>query len=76
MKALRQKLQQPDTYLRQVLEDVAVLNKSGRFANHYCLSDAYRDKAGSDSKEAAAEAVDDGEDDEGEEMEDVLPSTS
>ncbi|KAK7430879.1 hypothetical protein QQZ08_002669 [Neonectria magnoliae] len=74
MKALRQKLHQPDTYLRQVLEDVAVLNKSGRFANHYCLSEAYRDKAGSDSKEAAAEAVDDGDDDEGEEMEDVLPT--
>lgn len=76
MKALRQKLQQPDTYLRQVLEEVAVLNKSGRFANHYCLNEAYRDKAGSDSKEAAAEAADDGDDDddEGEEMEDVLPS--
>ncbi|CAM1507087.1 Fc.00g067280.m01.CDS01 [Cosmosporella sp. VM-42] len=74
MKALRQKLQQPDTYLRQTLEEIAVLNKSGRFANHYCLSDAYRDKGGNDAKEAAAETVDDGDDDDGEEMEDVLPS--
>lgn len=68
MKALRQKLQQPDQYLRQVLEKVAVLNKSGRFANHYCLSDAYRDR-GSDAQEAAAEAADEDDD---EEMEDVL----
>ncbi|KAF7563521.1 hypothetical protein G7046_g653 [Stylonectria norvegica] len=74
MKALRQRLQQPDTYLRQVLEDVAVLNKSGRFANHYCLNEAYREQAGSDSKEAAAEAVDDDGDDDDEEMEDVLPT--
>ncbi|KAI5466777.1 transcription initiation factor IIF, beta subunit-domain-containing protein [Mariannaea sp. PMI_226] len=73
MKALRQKLQQPDTYLRQVLEEIAVLNKSGPFANHYGLSEAYRDKGGSESKAAAAEVVDDGNDDEVEEMEDVLP---
>lgn len=74
MKALRQKLQQPDSYLRQVLEEVAVLHKSGRFANHYGLNDAYKDKAGSEAKEEAAEAVDDGDDDENEEMEDVLPA--
>ncbi|KAF5004406.1 hypothetical protein FDECE_9100 [Fusarium decemcellulare] len=70
MKALRQKLQQPDQYLRQVLDKVAVLNKSGRFANNYCLADAYRDRGGADSKEAAAEPMDDDDD---EEMEDVLP---
>ncbi|KAM5383675.1 hypothetical protein ACJZ2D_001912 [Fusarium nematophilum] len=70
MKALRQKLQQPDQYLRQVLEKIAVLNKSGRFANHYCLSEAYRDKGGADAQEAAAEPIDDDDD---EEMEDVLP---
>ncbi|KAH7326652.1 transcription initiation factor IIF, beta subunit [Stachybotrys elegans] len=74
MKALRQRTQQPDSYLRQVLEEVAVLNKSGPFANHYCLNEAYREQVGSDSKEAAAEAADDGADDEGEEMEDVLPA--
>ncbi|OAA49338.1 transcription initiation factor iif [Metarhizium rileyi] len=74
MKALRQKLQQPDSYLRQVLEEVAVLHKSGRFANHYGLNDAYKDKAGNEAKEEAAEAVDDGDDDENEEMEDVLPA--
>ncbi|KHN95299.1 transcription initiation factor iif [Metarhizium album ARSEF 1941] len=74
MKALRQKLQQPDSYLRQVLEEVAVLHKSGRFANHYGLNDAYKDKGGSEAKEEAAEAADEGDDDENEEMEDVLPA--
>jgi len=73
MKALRQRTQQPDAYLRQVLEEVAVLNKSGRFANNYSLSDAYKDKS-SEAKEAAAEAdEDDDDDDDDEEMEDVLP---
>lgn len=71
MKALRQKTQQPDAYLRQVLEEVAVLIKSGKFANNYCLSDAYKDKQGAGAKEAAAEVEDDDDDDE--EMEDVLP---
>ncbi|RDA86621.1 hypothetical protein CP532_1044 [Ophiocordyceps camponoti-leonardi (nom. inval.)] len=75
MKALRQKLQQPDSYLRQVLEEVAVLHKSGRFANHYGLSDAYKDKAGDDAKEEAADDGGEGDDDdEDEELEDVLPA--
>ncbi|RDA93091.1 hypothetical protein CP533_4114 [Ophiocordyceps camponoti-saundersi (nom. inval.)] len=75
MKALRQKLQQPDSYLRQVLEEVAVLHKSGRFANHYGLSDAYKDKAGDDAKEEAADDGGDGDDDDDEEeLEDVLPA--
>jgi transcription initiation factor TFIIF subunit beta len=72
MKALRQKTQQPDSYLRQVLEEIAILIKSGPFANHYCLSEAYRDKGGNESKEAAAEPVDDADDEEIEEMEDVV----
>ena len=71
MKALRQRTQQPDAYLRQVLEEVAVLNKSGKFANNYCLSDAYKDRSGDGAKEAAAEADDEDDD---EEMEDVMPA--
>lgn len=69
MKALRQRLQQPDTYLRQTLEKIAVLIKSGTFANHYCLTDAYKEQQGADAKAEAAQADDDDEDDE--EMEDV-----
>lgn len=73
MKALRQRTQQPDSYLRSVLEEVAVLVKTGPFANTYTLGEAYRDRAGNGSKEEAAAPADD-EDDEGEEMEDVLPA--
>ena len=73
MRALRQKTQQPDSYLRQVLEEIAVLNKTGPFTNTYSLSDAYKDKGG-EAKDAIADVEDDGDDDEGEEMEDVLPA--
>ncbi|CAG9938472.1 unnamed protein product [Clonostachys rosea f. rosea IK726] len=73
MKALRQRTQQPEAWLRQVVDEVAVLIKSGSFANHYTLSDAYRDKAGSESKEEAAAAEEDDDDDD-EEMEDILPA--
>lgn len=37
MKALRQELQQPEAYLRETLEKVAVLAKSGRFATQWSL---------------------------------------
>jgi transcription initiation factor TFIIF subunit beta len=72
MKALRQRLQQPENYIRQVLNDrqIAVLHKSGPFANHYSLTDQYKDKGS--AKESIA--VEDEDDDEGEEMEDVMPT--
>lgn len=37
MKALRTELQQPEAYLRETLEKVAVLAKSGRFATQWSL---------------------------------------
>lgn len=37
MKTLRMELQQPEAYLRETLEIVAVLAKSGRFATHWSL---------------------------------------
>jgi transcription initiation factor TFIIF subunit beta len=37
MKALRVELQQPEAYLRETLERVAVLAKSGRFATQWSL---------------------------------------
>lgn len=73
MKALRQRTQQPDAWLREVLSEVCVLQKSGAFANHYSLNDAYRDRGGEAPQLAAAEAEDEGDDDD-EEMEDVLPA--
>ena len=37
MKAFRAELQQPEAYLRETLEKVAVLAKSGRFATQWSL---------------------------------------
>ena len=37
MKALRAKTQQPEAYLRETLEKIAVLAKSGRFATQWSL---------------------------------------
>ena len=37
MKALRAELQQPEAYLRETLEKIAVLAKSGRFATQWSL---------------------------------------
>ncbi|RDW60152.1 hypothetical protein BP5796_11758 [Coleophoma crateriformis] len=39
MKALRAELQQPEAYLRETLEKVAVLAKSGRFATQWSLKE-------------------------------------
>lgn len=71
MKALRQRTLQPEAYLRQVLEDIAVQNKTGKFANTYSLTDAYRDKS-ADAKVEAAEEDDEDDDDEEMKMEDVI----
>lgn len=76
MKALRQRLQQPEAFIRQVITShhIAELHKSGPFANHYSLTDQYRETEGADAKEAAAAEIDDDDEDEPEEMEDVLPT--
>lgn len=37
MKALRAELQQPEQYLRETLEKIAVLSKTGRFATTWSL---------------------------------------
>ena len=42
MKALRAELQQPEAYLRETLEKVAVLAKSGRFATQWSLKSENR----------------------------------
>jgi transcription initiation factor TFIIF subunit beta len=89
MKALRAKLQQPEAYLRETLDKVADMPKSGRFAMHWTLKPEFKNAtyAGADDGSAptttgAMESVDDsdmgdgedGEDDDDEVMEDVLPS--
>jgi transcription initiation factor TFIIF subunit beta len=89
MKALRAELQQPEAYIREVLEKIAEMPRSGRFAMHWTLKATYRqgDNLGADesaptraSGSGAADDSDtgdvDGEDDDDDDvkMEDVLPS--
>ena len=84
MKALRAELQQPEAYLRETLEKIAVLAKSGRFAtqwslkpenkiaNYDAIGDAVAPTAegeGQDECDMADE--EDGEDDEDVKFEDV-----
>lgn len=75
MKALRQRLQQPENYIRTVLVDdgIGVLHKSGPFANSYSLSPNWA--AMIDGAEAKQEAAAEDDEDEGEEMEDVIPTS-
>lgn len=89
MKALRAELQQPEVYLRETLEKVADMPKSGRFAMHWTLKPEFKnathegaDKGSAPTTMPGTEGVDesdvgdlDGEDDEEDiKMEDVLPS--
>ncbi|KAI0394751.1 transcription initiation factor IIF, beta subunit-domain-containing protein [Xylariaceae sp. FL0594] len=42
LKAFKQTLNQPEAWLRENLEELAVLHKSGRFANHWELKPEYK----------------------------------
>lgn len=88
IKALKQQLDQPEIYLRQVLEQVADLVKSGFFANHWQLKPMYqernydvnvKDEAAPVADYVEGQEAEEGggnidEDDENIKMEDVLPS--
>ncbi|CAJ2513832.1 Uu.00g019510.m01.CDS01 [Anthostomella pinea] len=76
LKAFKQTLNQPETWLRENLEELAVLHKSGRFSNYWELKPEYK-RATAQSIEGAppSPAPDDSEsdaDDENVEMEDVV----
>lgn len=79
MKAFKQTLNQPEAWLRENLEELAVLHKTGRFANHWELKPEYRrgnlqvDAAAPDLGPEGDESESDGDDD-NVEMEDVMPS--
>lgn len=82
MKALRAELQQPEAYLRETLEKVAVLAKSGRFATQWSLKPENKlanyegsvDAAAPTNEEESDTGMDDDEDDEDVKFEDVVPS--
>jgi transcription initiation factor TFIIF subunit beta len=89
MKALRAELHQPEAYLRETLDKIAEMPKSGRFAMHWTLKPEIKNATGgyegaddaSAPMDALAEGAEDsdmgdvdGEDeDEDVKMEDVLP---
>jgi transcription initiation factor TFIIF subunit beta len=83
MKALRARLQQPEAYLRETLEKVADMPKSGRFAMHWTLKPEFKEAQGAGASDSAAAVVGgdgtedsdmaDG-DDEDMKLEDVMPS--
>ncbi|ORY66289.1 transcription initiation factor IIF, beta subunit-domain-containing protein [Pseudomassariella vexata] len=75
LKAFKQNLNQPEAWLRENLDVVAVLHKSGPFANHWELRPEYGQDDSLDAQ--AAEAAPDQDDDDSEfdgdeEMEDVM----
>jgi transcription initiation factor TFIIF subunit beta len=75
VKALRQRVQQPEAYLRETLDEIAVLNKSGSFANLWSLKPHYKQMQPQTATVAGIAPEDeDDEDEEMEEMEDVVIS--
>lgn len=74
MKALRAELKQPEAYLREVLDDIADLPKSGKFAMNWTLKPDYATQhVLTNESEGAAPTADiggDGADDGDEEMAD------
>jgi len=73
LKALRKRTDQPEAYLRETLDEIAVLNKSGRFTNLWSLKAHYReaDDATTPAVQGPAPDEEDGSGDD-EEMEDVV----
>ncbi|EHK99267.1 putative Transcription initiation factor IIF subunit beta [Glarea lozoyensis 74030] len=63
MKAFRGRLQQPEVYLRETLDRIATLHKSGPFASHYSLKPENRLNNYGELGEAAAPDVGDGAED-------------
>ncbi len=79
MRALRAAIPQPEIYLRQTLEKVADLHRSGRFANNWELKPENRKNGSATAEVKAEEFVDEtaaDSDSDGEEdiqLEDVVP---
>ncbi|KAI5868686.1 transcription initiation factor IIF, beta subunit-domain-containing protein [Durotheca rogersii] len=75
MKALKQTLQQPEAWLRENLEEVAVLHKTGSFANHWELNPDHKAALNIlGVEDAAPDDAPEGDESEEEEMEDVVPT--
>ena len=65
LRALKANVRQPEAWLRQVLEQIAILQKTGTFANTWTLKDEYQHMVKDPNSVApdVAESDDDDEDD-------------
>jgi transcription initiation factor TFIIF subunit beta len=71
MKALKARTKQPEAYLKEVLQEIAMLVKSGTFASTWKRQGVYDDREAQD-KTMAPGGEDGDDDDEEMEMEDVI----
>lgn len=71
MKAFKQRLLQPETYLRETLDNVAILHKSGSFAAQWSLKDEYKEANYDYALTGAAAPVEEMDEDSGDEDGDV-----
>ena len=79
IKALRSRIPQPEAFIRECLDKIAVIHRTGTFANHWSLKPEYQsmieDKEGPPPANDAApkpEIASEDEDDDDIKMEDVL----
>lgn len=63
MRSFRNELQQPEAYLRETLEPIAVLAKSGKFATHWSLKPEFRKEHYEDLGDAIAPVEEGGAED-------------
>jgi transcription initiation factor TFIIF subunit beta len=72
LRALKAQVKQPEAWLRQVLEQIAVLQKTGTFANTWTLKDEYQHMV-KDPNSVAPDVVEsDSDDEDGVTYEDVV----
>jgi transcription initiation factor TFIIF subunit beta len=72
MKALKGRTRQPEAYLKEVLQEIAVLVKAGPFASTWKRMSMYEKNVEGQKEEAAPEQVGGDDDDDDEEMENVI----
>ena len=81
MKGFREVTNQPEAYLKEVLEDIAIMNKAGPYSGKWSLRPEFKQRSGTGGASLASAGTDGGanaieidDDDEEVEMEDVLPA--
>lgn len=73
MSILKARFDQPEAFLRQTLEKIAVLNRSGIHANEWSLQEHMKSMASGATNETAPEEAAADDDDDEMVMEDVVP---